>query len=126
VLIGAAGQNLGGSDYSALNSAAGPFTCRRSYNGSADFSTNGGVPTSFTASNAAYDYDTVADVTKYVSVYSFKPDIVAMGSSNTAVNLDDEVNNFLASIPEGHPMFLSIWHEADGKARGGTFSVAVW
>jgi hypothetical protein len=126
MLVGATGQSLGGNDFAALNASAGPFSCRRSYNGSADFSTNGGVPTSFTASNAAYDYDVVADVSKYVSIYSSKPDLTRMGSSNTGTNLDDEVNNFLASIPEDHPMLLTIWHEADGKVRSGTFTLTVW
>lgn len=122
MLVGAATQNAGGSDYAPLDTTAGPFTCRRSYNGTADFSSTHGVPTSFSASNAHIDYDTVADMTRYVSVYSFKPDVTMLGNGD----LDDEVNTFLGTVPDGHPMLLTVWHEADGKVRGGTFTVAAW
>lgn len=124
MLVGAAGQSLSGSDYAVLNASAGPFTCRRSYNGANDFASNHGVPTSFSASNAALDYDTVADMTRYVSVYSFKPDLTMLGS--TTGNLDARLEAFIETIPDGHPMMLTPWHEPGSKVRQGTFSAAAW
>lgn len=117
MLVGAATQNLSGNDFIALDMACGPFDVRRSYNGSGDFTSTGGVPTSFAASNAALDYSA-----GYVTMYSFKPDIQRVKSGD----LDDEILIFLNSIPAGHRAMLSIWHEADGKARQGTFTVADW
>lgn len=114
MLIGAASATSKGSDYAALDASAGPFTCRRSYHGEGE-----NFPL-FPVSNAAIDFDTSTNKTRYVSVLSFKPDVVAMASGD----LDDEVNAFLASVPAAHKMILSIWHEADGKVRQKKFTVA--
>lgn len=114
MLIGAASQSLAGNDFVALDNACGPFTVRRSYHGATD-----GFPL-FAVSNAHIDYDYVAGKTRYASVISYKPDVVAMANGGC----DAAVNALLASIPSGHPTMLTIWHEPDSKVRQKKFTVA--
>jgi hypothetical protein len=114
MLIGAATQNLSGSDWPTN---LGPLTCRRSFNGSTDFAATYGVPTSFSASNAGIDASK-----GLVSIYSFKPDISLMAGAS----LDDAVNAFLDSIPAGQKMILTVWHEPGSKVRQGVFTVTQW
>jgi hypothetical protein len=122
MLVGAATPNAKGTDYGALDRSAGPLTCRRSFHGDKEFAGSHGVPPSFAASNAAIDY--AAGVINYVSVMSFKPDVTMLATGA----LDTAILAFLASIPAGHKMILSIWHEADGKARATNppFTVTQW
>lgn len=112
--MGAASQSLTGNDFTALNAAIGPLTGRRSYQGEAD-----GFPL-FSVGNSKIDYDATAHKTKYVTFVSFKPDVIAMANGS----LDSQVNAWLASIPSGHPVVATIWHEADGKVRQSKFTVA--
>lgn len=111
MLLGAASQSLPGNDFAALDAAIGPLTARRSYQGEAD-----GFPL-FAVGNSRIDYQN--NRTKYVTFVSFKPDAVSMANGG----YDDEVNAWLASIPSGHPVVATIWHEADGKVRQGKFTV---
>ncbi|HEY4288539.1 MAG TPA: hypothetical protein VGN00_15650 [Puia sp.] len=102
MLVGAASQNTSGSDFHALDSLAGPFTVRRSYDG-------GAIPATWTASVAGID------VSHRASVYSAKPDLAQLASGA----LDASINAFLATIPSTHVAFLTVWHEPDGKIRKG-------
>jgi hypothetical protein len=111
MLVGAASQELSGSDFPALDAVAGPWTIRRSYGGQAD-----GIPRSFADSVAGID------VGKRASVLSLKPDLTAMADGS----LDAAVTAFVRSIPAGHRTFLTIWHEADGKIRNGKFTLEAW
>jgi hypothetical protein len=117
MLIGAATVNLSGSDFGPANTRYGPLTARRSYQAAAD-----GIPASFTASNAKIDWDSINSCTKYVSVWSGKPDIAQMASGA----LDAAVTAFVNTIPVGHRAFLACWHEGDGKVRSGSFTKTQW
>jgi hypothetical protein len=119
MLMGTSTPNLGGSDFAAANSSYGPLAVRRSYQGAAAT-----YPGNFLGStcNAHIDWDSTYNKTKYVSVYSMKPNIVDAGTSA----LDADLDNFLESIPENHRAILTIWHEGDGKVRQGTFTKAQW
>jgi hypothetical protein len=111
MLVGAASQELSGSDFPALDAVAGPWTVRRSYGSQAD-----GIPGSFANSVAGID------VGKRASVLSLKPDLTAMADGS----LDAAVIAFVKSIPSGHRTFLTIWHEPDGKIRSGKFTLEAW
>lgn len=117
MLIGAATNNLSGSDYAAADSAFGPLACRRSYQGAAD-----GIPASFAVSNARIDWDATNSKTKYVSVYSCKPNVTQMGGTA----LDSALTAFVTSIPDDHRAILTCWHEGDSKVRQGAFTKAQW
>lgn len=111
MLVGAASQELSGSDFPALDAVAGPWTIRRSYGSQTD-----GIPSTFADSVAGID------VGKRASVLSLKPDLTAMVDGS----LDAAVIAFVKSIPPGHRTFLTIWHEADGKIRSGKFTLEAW
>jgi hypothetical protein len=106
MLVGAASVNLNGSDFPALDVAAGPFTVRRSYD------TN--LPATFAASVAGIDVGVRA------SVWSCKPDLTQLASGA----LDSAITAFVASIPDTHVVWLTVWHEPDGKIRKGQFTLA--
>jgi hypothetical protein len=109
MLVGAASQNASGSDWPALDTVAGPWSVRRSYDG-------GAVPATWSASVAG------VDVSHRASVWSAKPDLTQLASGA----LDSSINAFLASIPSTHVAFLTVWHEPDGKIRKGQFTLAQW
>jgi hypothetical protein len=111
--------NLAGSDFGAANTNYGPASVRRSYQGAAAT-----YPTSFTttACNAHIDWDATNQKTKYVTLHSMKPDINDAATSA----LDADLENFLTSIPSNHRAMLTIWHEGDGKVRGGSFTKTQW
>lgn len=106
MLVGAASVNLSGSDFPALDAAAGPFTVRRSY--------DTGIPASFAASVAGIDVGSRA------SVWSCKPDIFQLASGA----LDTQIRAFVASIPTTHVAWLTCWHEPDHKIRTSVFTLA--
>jgi hypothetical protein len=106
MLVGAAGVNLSGSDFPALDAAAGPFTVRRSYD------TN--LPATFASSVAGIDVGARA------SVWSCKPDLAQLASGA----LDSAIRAFVASIPDTHVAWLTVWHEPDGKIRKGQFTLS--
>lgn len=106
MLVGAAGVALNGSDFPALDAAAGPFTVRRSYD------TN--LPATFAGSVAGMD------VGMRASVWSCKPDLAQLASGA----LDTAIKAFVASIPDTHVAWLTCWHEPDGKIRKGQFTLA--
>lgn len=108
MLVGAAGVNLGGSDFPALDTAAGPFTVRRSYD------TN--LPATFAASVAGIDVGVRA------SVWSCKPDLAQLASGA----LDTAIRAFVSSVPDTHVAWLTVWHEPDGKIRKGQFTLAAY
>jgi hypothetical protein len=122
MLIGAATPNAAGSDYSVSDTAFGPLTARRSYQTPTDFPSTHGVPSSFSACNAHIDWDAAAAKSKYVSIYSCKPDIAMLGAGS----LDSAVTAFVNSIPSGHRAILAAWHEGDGKVRQGAFTKSQW
>lgn len=105
MLIGAAPQSLSGSDFQALDDKAGPWTLRRSYESAA-------IGWSFT--NWATSRGGI-DVGKRASLWSCKPDLVALGNGA----YDAKITAFVDSIPSDHLAILSIWHEVDGKIRSG-------
>jgi hypothetical protein len=106
MLVGAATTNLSGSDFEGLNAVAGPWTVRRSYENAAV-----GFPfTTWAASRAGID------VGKRASVWSCKPDLAGLAAGS----YDAQIKAFVASIPDTHVAFLSVWHEVDGKIRKGT------
>lgn len=109
MLVGAASQNTSGSDFPALDSLAGPYTVRRSYNG-------GAIPATWSATVAGID------VSHRASVWSAKPDLAQLAAGS----LDASINAFLATIPSTHVAFVTIWHEPDGKIRKGQFTLAQW
>lgn len=117
MLIGAATVNLGGSDFGAANTRYGPLTARRSYQAAAD-----GIPAAFSSSNAHIDWDTTGSKTKYVSVWSCKPNISQMAAGQ----LNAAVTAFVNTIPAAHRALLACWHEGDGKVRSGSFSKQQW
>lgn len=106
MLVGAAGVNLNGSDFPALDMAAGPWTARRSYD------TN--LPSTFASSVAGIDVGVRA------SVWSCKPDLAQLASGA----LDTAIKAFVASIPDTHVCWLTAWHEPDGKIRKSQFTLA--
>lgn len=108
MLVGAAGTSLSGSDFPALDAAAGPFTVRRSYD------TN--LPATFAASVAGID------VGKRASVWSCKPDLAALAAGT----LDNAIRAFVQSIPDTHVAWLTVWHEPDGKIRKGQITLAAY
>lgn len=103
LLIGAASANSNGSDFDALDTAAGPFTARRVYE-----DPQSGFPwATWSASRGAMD------VGKRASVWSCKPDIVKLGQGV----YDAQITAFVQSIPDTHVAFLTCWHEVDAKIR---------
>ncbi|TYK44376.1 hypothetical protein [Actinomadura decatromicini] len=111
ILWGAAGDRLSGSDFPGMDDEFGPLTIRRSYQPAAV-----GMPEGWAESNAG------VDVGARASCWSGKPSITAMARGA----LDQETLAFLRSIPEDHLAFVSIWHEADGKIRSGSFGLTVY
>lgn len=105
MLVGAASANLSGSDYDALNVAAGPFACRRSYDSA--------LPATFAASVAGMD------VGRWASIWSCKPDLAALANGD----LDGPIRAFVASIPTSHVAWLTCWHEPDHKIRTSLFEL---
>ena len=108
MLVGAASMALSGSDFDALDAAAGPFTVRRSYDTT--------IPTSWAASVAGID------VGKRASVWSCKPDLAALASGA----LDTQIRALVQSIPTTHVAWLTCWHEPDHKIRTGSFTLAAY
>lgn len=106
MLVGAASANLAGSDFPALDSSAGPFTCRRSYDTT--------LPATFSASVAGIDVGARA------SIWSCKPDLAQLASGS----LDSAIRAFVQSIPDTHVAWLTCWHEPDGKIRKSQFTLA--
>lgn len=106
MLVGAASANLAGSDFDALDAAAGPFTVRRSY--------DTGIPATWDASVAGID------VGKRASIWSCKPDLAQLAAGS----LDTTIRALVASIPTTHVCWLTAWHEPDGKIRQGAFTLA--
>ncbi|TYK45147.1 hypothetical protein [Actinomadura decatromicini] len=106
MLVGAAGTSLSGSDFPALDQAAGPFTVRRSYDTA--------LPATFAASVAGID------VNKRASVWSCKPDLGQLAAGT----LDSAIRAFVQSIPDTHVCWLTCWHEPDGKIRKSQFTLA--
>ena len=119
MLVGAAGVNLSGSDFAALDAAAGPYTSRRVYEDAAI-----GFPfTTWAASRGGMD------VGKRASVWSCKPDLAGLKSGA----YDAKITAFVRTIPDTHVAFLTCWHEVDGKIRkgttdpsGATITLAAW
>ena len=111
ILWGAASGRLSGADYPAMDAAFGPLTVRRSYQPASV-----GMPASWAECNAA------ADVGKRASCWSGKPSITAMARGA----LDGETLAFLRSVPKSHLAFVTIWHEADGKIRDGSFNLTTY
>lgn len=103
MLVGAAGTNLNGSDFDALDTAAGPFTCRRSYDSA--------LPATFADSVAGID------VGRRASICSCKPPLDQLASGA----LDGAIRAFVASIPVTHVCWLTAWHEPDHKIRSSDF-----
>jgi hypothetical protein len=108
MLIGAASANLSGSDFAALDTVAGPYTCRRSYDVT--------LPASFAASAAGIDVGLRA------SIWSCKPDLDQLASGA----LDSAIRAFVASIPPTHVCWLTAWHEPDAKIRQDVFTLAAY
>lgn len=110
MLVGAASAVSSGSDFDALDAAAGPFTARRSYEDPMV-----GFPWSdWSATRAGID------VGKRASVWSCKPDIVRLGQGG----YDAAITALVQSIPDTHVAFLTCWHEVDSKIRKGTADAA--
>jgi hypothetical protein len=111
ILWGTCPQYLGGSDFAAKDTAYGPLTIRRSYNGEAP-----GMPASWADCNAG------VDVGLRASCWSGKPPLgdVASGA------LDAQILAFLRSIPQSHLAWVTIWHEADSKIRSGKFALGTY
>jgi hypothetical protein len=106
MLIGAASGVLNGADFAALDAAAGPFTCRRSYDTV--------LPATFADSVAGID------VGQRASIWSCKPDLAQLAAGL----LDTQIRSFVASIPPSHVAFLTAWHEPDAKIRKGQFTLS--
>jgi hypothetical protein len=102
----------GRAHFDAIEPAAGPYTCSRSYNPGnlkANWAADAGGP----------------DVGKRASVWTAKPSLAQMAAGD----LDDIVTAFTRSIPDSHPAFVGIVHEPDVKLRSsapGTFDVGLW
>jgi len=107
MLVGAASANLSGSDFAALDAAAGPFTVRRSYDDA--------LPATFAASAAGIDV-----AAGRASVHSCKPPLDQLASGA----LDGAIRAFVASIPPTHVTWLTVWHEPDHKIRTDVFTLA--
>jgi hypothetical protein len=90
---------------------AGPQTIRRTYSPE-----SAGIPSSWSATQAA------SDVGKRASVWSFKPNIIQMGNGS----MDTALRNFLLTIPDDHPTFISMWPESDRFVRKDVFTAAQW
>ena len=84
--------------------------------------TSGGVPTSFSNCPASADYDTGSNTSLRTSVWSCKPDLTDQAAGNN----DAAWTTFLDSIPNNHPMMITMQHEPDSKVRKGTFTLAQW
>ena len=106
MLIGAASANSSGSDFDALDLAAGPFTARRVY----EDPQTGWPWATWSACRGQQD------VGKRMSVWSCKPDIIKLGQGA----YDSKITAFVQSIPDTHVAALTCWHEVDAKIRKGS------
>lgn len=105
MLVGAASSN-----FEDLVVDVAPLSAHRTYS-------SGEFPATFAASPAGDDVSSGR-----VSIYSAKPDITATASGAR----DAAITAFVNSIPAGHAVFLTIWHEHDAKVRQGTFTYGEW
>lgn len=104
VLVGAAVDPPNQAGFEAANTSMGPWTLHRGY-------TSGGFPASGWAGTTC-----AWDLGRWASVWSGKPDPIAMASGA----LDSAARDFLLSIPASHTAWVSVWHEADVKIKQGT------
>src|SRR6266508_2519353 len=81
------GTGIDNTEFNALNTAAGPLQCRRTYDGTT-------LPASFSASKAAPDIGTGR-----WSLWSYKPTVTGFATNTTAQNA---LRAFLQSVPAGH------------------------
>lgn len=104
LLIGSATDPPNRTAFEAANLQMGPWTAHRGFSA-------GGFPAGgFAATTCGWDPG------RWASVWSGKPDPIAMASGG----LDSTARNFLLSIPASHTAFICIWHEADVKIKQGT------
>lgn len=111
ILWGTCPTSLKGTDFTAKNTAYGPLTIRRCYNGEAP-----NMPATWADSNAA------ADVGHRASCWSGKPPLEAVAAGA----LDGQILAFLRSIPRDHLAWVTIWHEPDSKIRSGKFTLSTY
>lgn len=106
MLVGA--SISGGGDFNPSTQAlAGPWTVARR------FQTG-----TFANTWAADSSGAAVDVGKRATVYSCKPDLVALATSPAE---QARLAAFVASIPDSHVAFLECWHELDSKTRQGVY-----
>lgn len=103
LLIGAQVEPASLAQFQSDNATMGPWTVHRAFD-------SGGFPASFSTSAARWD------VGRWATVYSCKPNLDDLASGT----LDVAAQAFLLSIPEDHPTFVTIWHEADVKIKKGS------
>lgn len=108
MLLGASIPEGTGHDFDpSVQALAGPWTAARRYQSG-----------TFANTWAADDSGVAVDIGKRASVYSCKPDLVALANSPAE---RDRLTAFVRSIPDSHVAFLECWHELDVKMRKGNF-----
>lgn len=108
--IGAAAEgNESQSQWESLDSEIGPLRARRSYHSPFNF------PSSFQGSRASFD-----PALGLVTCLSLKPpsnDVAGMINGD----YDQQLSDFAASVPSGHPMYLTVQHEPENDFDGSTY-----
>jgi hypothetical protein len=108
MLLGASiAQGIGHDFDPSTQALAGPWTVARRYQSG-----------SFANTWAADTSGVAVDIGKRASVYSCKPDLVALATSPTE---RARLAAFVASIPDSHVCFLEAWHELDVKTRQNVY-----
>jgi hypothetical protein len=108
MLLGASIAEGAGHDYDPSTQAlAGPWTVARRYQSG-----------TFANTWAADDSGGGVDVGKRATVYSCKPDLVALANDPAE---RARLTAFVRSIPDSHIAFLECWHELDVKTRKGNY-----
>lgn len=106
------GCGIDNTEFNAFNAApptgAGPLQVRRTFDGA--------LPASWAASKAGPDVGTGR-----VSMWSWKPNMTTFATDTTAQN---NFRNFLGTIPAGHKVVLTAYHEPEDNINAGSFTLA--
>lgn len=97
------------TEWESLDAEIGPLRIRRSFHSTSNF------PSDFGSSRAAFDQSL-----GLVSCLSLKPpgnDVSGMINGD----YDTQLSDFAASMPSGHPMYLTVYHEPEDNMNGATY-----
>jgi hypothetical protein len=110
-LMGASASN--NTNFNTLNTAAGPFGCRRIFLGN--------ITASTTFQNSALSQEAGTGRVVYAS---WKPANMATFATDTTAQ--GNFSNFLDTIPQDVSIVFFLWHEPEDNINGGEFTLAQW